>query len=293
MRIISLFNQKGGVGKTTSTVNIGAALAEAGKRVVLIDLDPQANLTAHMGIDPDGVGISTYRVLTDEIPLAESLITIEGTKKRLRVAPSTTDLAAAEVELVSVVGRETLLRKMAQASGEKNGGIDADFVLIDCPPSLGLLSLNALVYSTEVIVPLQAHFLALQGMEKLFDTVGMVRQALNPGLRISGILFCQYESATKLTAEVTGEVAKFLEQAKGTNHPVAHAQIFHTTIRRNVKLAEAPSFGQSIHKYAPLSAGSADYTALAAEILRMKIPGVSAPNSSVPATETPPLASGK
>jgi chromosome partitioning protein len=265
MRIIALFNQKGGVGKTTTTVNLGAALADAGKKVVLIDLDPQANLTTHVGVDPDSVVNSTYRILTDGIPLAEALVEVQNTNKKLFVAPATTDLAAAEVELVSVVGRETLLKKMAEAAK-----FDADFVLMDCPPSLGLLSLNALVYATEVIVPLQAQFLALQGMEKLFDTIGMVRQSLNPKVRISGILFCQFESAAKLTREVTGEVDNFVEQAKGTTHPVANAVIFQTHIRRNIKLAEAPSFGQSIFKYAPGSAGATDYEALAAEVLKMQ-----------------------
>jgi chromosome partitioning protein len=265
MRTIALFNQKGGVGKTTTTVNLGAALAETGKRVVLVDLDPQANLTTHLGIDHEKIVNSTYRVLTDEIPLAESLIDVAGSDGKLRVAPSTTDLAAAEVELVSVVGRETLLRKMAACSK-----FDADYLLIDCPPSLGLLSLNALVYAQEVIVPLQAHFLALQGMEKLFDTIAMVRQSLNPKLHISGILFCQFESAAKLTGEVTGEVEGFLTQARGTNHPVAGAIIFDTTIRRNIKLAEAPSFGQSIFQYAPNSAGAADYSVLAEEVMKMK-----------------------
>jgi chromosome partitioning protein len=264
MRIIALFNQKGGVGKTTTTVNLGAALADAGKKTVLIDLDPQSNLTTHVGVDPDAVVNSTYRILTDGIPLAESLIEVANTDGKLFVAPATTDLAAAEVELVSVVGRETLLKKMAAA--EK---FDADFVLIDCPPSLGLLSLNALVYASEVIVPLQAQFLALQGMEKLFDTVSMVRQALNPTLSISGILFCQFESAAKLTREVTGEVENFVQQAKGTNHPVANATIFNTHIRRNIKLAEAPSFGQSVFKYAPGSAGATDYQSLANEVLAM------------------------
>ncbi|HUO09830.1 MAG TPA: AAA family ATPase [Phycisphaerae bacterium] len=264
MRIIALFNQKGGVGKTTTTANLGAALADAGKKVVLVDLDPQANLTTHMGIDPESINISTYRVLTDGIPLAESLKEVESDQSKLHVAPAVTELAAAEVELVSVVGRETLLRKMAEAHK-----IDADVVLIDCPPSLGLLSLNALVYATEVIVPLQAHFLALQGMEKLFDTIGMVRQALNPRLHISGILFCQYEPAAKLTAEVADEVENFLTQAKGTTHPAANAVIFRTRIRRNIKLAEAPSFGRSIFQYAPSSAGAADYGVLAQEILEM------------------------
>lgn len=263
MRIIALFNQKGGVGKTTTTANLGAALALAGKKVVLLDLDPQANLSTHMGVDPEKVVNSTYTTLTDGIPLAESLVPVEG-QPNIRVAPATTDLAAAEVELVSVVGRETLLRKMAAKPP-----IGADFVLIDCPPSLGLLSLNALVYATEVIVPLQAHFLALQGMEKLFDTIAMVRQSLNPKLHISGILFCQFESAAKLSGEVTGEVESFLTQAKGTNHPVANAVIFETHIRRNIKLAEAPSFGQSIFAYAPNSAGAADYSVLAEEVLKM------------------------
>ena len=262
MRIIALFNQKGGVGKTTTTVNLGAALAEAGKKVVLVDLDPQANLSAHVGVDPDSVNASTYRVLTDGIPLAEALRKVTN---RIRVAPATTDLAAAEVELVSVVGRELLLRKMAEKPK-----IEADFVLIDCPPSLGLLSLNALVYATEVIVPLQPHFLALQGMEKLFDTISMVRQGLNPGLHISGILFCQYESAARLTGEVTGEVENFIASARGKNHPVSNAVIFETHIRRNIKLAEAPSFGQSIFQYAPSSAGAADYSVLAEEVMNMK-----------------------
>jgi chromosome partitioning protein len=275
MRIIAIFNQKGGVGKTTTTANLGAALAETGQRVILLDLDPQANLTAHFGIDPEKIAVSTYQVLTDEIPLAEALVSVPaltdaGAKAggSIRVAPATADLAAAEVELVAVIGRETLLRKMAHAKNP----LDADYVLIDCPPSLGLLSLNALVFATEVIVPLQAHFLALQGMERLFDTISMVRQALNPKLRISGILFCQFESAAKLTAEVSGEVGGFVQQARGTGHPVADAVIFQTSVRRNIKLAEAPSFGKSIFQYAPTSAGAADYAALAQEVLKMKHP---------------------
>ena len=274
MRIIALFNQKGGVGKTTSTANLGAGLAQAGKNVILVDLDPQANLSAHFGIDPDKSAYNTYRVLTEDVPLSKALVEIPAEKGpnggRLRVAPATTDLAAAELELVSVIGRELLLKRMAGTNAKKIQ--DADFILIDCPPSLGLLSLNALVFASEVIVPLQAHFLALQGMEKLFDTVSMVRQSLNPALHISGILFCQYEHAARLTGEVTGEVENFLKQAHGTTHPIANAIIFNTTVRRNVKLAEAPSFGQSVFIYAPGSAGAADYALLVQEVIEMKAP---------------------
>lgn len=264
MRIIAMFNQKGGVGKTTSTANVGAALALAGKRVVLVDLDPQANLTSHMGLDPGAGHLSTYRVLADGVPLKEALQEIAP---GVQLVPSTTDLAAAEVELVSVVGRELLLRKMAEA--EK---FPADYVLIDCPPSLGLLTLNALSWANEVIIPLQAHYLSLQGMAKLFETCALVRRQLNKQLRISGILFCQYETAARLSAEVRGEVEDFLAAARGKNEPWSEAIIFDTFIRRNIKLAEAPSYGQSIFQYAPGSAGAADYSVLAEEIMQMKVP---------------------
>jgi len=263
MRTIALFNQKGGVGKTTTTANLGAALAEAGKRVVLVDLDPQAHLTLHFGIDSDQAPITTYRVLVDGIPLKESLHKVTD---RLWVAPSTTDLAVAEHELVNVHERETILRIMAHSEP-----LDADYVLIDCPPSLGLLSLNAITYATEVFLPLQAHFLALQGMAKLFETVGLVRQSLNPTLRVTGILFCQYDAAARLSAEVVSEVKSFLEGSRGQNEPWSDAIIFETTVRRNVKLAEAPSFGTSIFQYAPTSAGAADYLALAKEVMKMTV----------------------
>ena len=263
MRTIALFNQKGGVGKTTTTVNLGAALAEAGKKVVLVDLDPQANLTTHFGIEPDQVAISTYRVLTDGIPLKEAL---QKVSDRIWVAPSATDLAVAEQELVAVPQRELILRKMTEAQP-----IAADYMLIDCPPSLGLLTLNAITLATEVFIPLQAHFLALQGMARLFETCALVRQSLNPKLRITGVLFCQYESAARLSGEVTGEVEQFLAAARGKNEPWSDAIIFQTTIRRNIKLAEAPSFGQSIFQYAPSSAGAADYSVLAEEVMKMKV----------------------
>ena len=264
MRIIALFNQKGGVGKTTTTVNLGAALALAGKRVVLIDLDPQANLSAHWGIDTHTVAKSTYEVLTGDLALADTLVEVAP---NLRVAPASHDLAAAEQELVGLPDREGILRRHGK-------NIEADFVLIDCPPSLGLLTLNALAYATEVFIPMQAHFLALQGMARLLETVAQVRQQLNPQLVVSGILFCQFESAARLSGEVSFEVEKFLEEARGQDVPWSKARSFETTIRRNIKLAEAPSFGKSILDYAPNSAGAADYSVLAEEVLKMT--GVSA-----------------
>jgi chromosome partitioning protein len=263
MRTIAFFNQKGGVGKTTTTVNLGAALAEAGKKVVLVDLDPQANLTTHLGIEPGSSVVNTYRVLTDEIPLAEVLIPVG---EHLQVAPSSPDLAVAEQELVAVPQRELILKKMAAAAP-----LAADYLLLDCPPSLGLLSLNAIAFCTEIFIPLQAHFLALQGMARLFETCSLVRQALNPKLKITGIIFCQYESAARLTGEVTGEVEQFIAAARGKNEPWSDAHIFETHIRRNIKLAEAPSFGQSIFQYAPSSAGAADYSVLAEEVMKMSV----------------------
>jgi chromosome partitioning protein len=262
MRTIAFFNQKGGVGKTTTTVNLGAALAEAGKRVVLVDLDPQANLTTHLGIEPERAALNTYRVLTDGIPLAECLQEVTG---QIRVAPSSTDLAVAEQELVAVPQRELILKKMATAQP-----IEADYLLVDCPPSLGLLALNAITFCTEIFIPLQAHFLALQGMAKLFETCALVRQALNPKLRISGIIFCQYEAQARLTGEVTGEVEQFIGEARGKGQPWSETVIFEAHIRRNIKLAEAPSFGQTIFQYAPNCAGAADYSVLAEEVMKME-----------------------
>jgi chromosome partitioning protein len=282
MRKIALFNQKGGVGKTTTAVNLGAALAAAGGKTILIDMDPQANLSFHLGLEPEKVSRSIYDILCRHAAFTEALYPVA---ENLWVVPSTPDLAGAEVELVNEPDREL---RLWHAIADQSPPFD--YLLIDCPPSLGLLTLNALCLATEVIIPLQAHFLALQGLARLLETCSLVRSRLNPDLRISGILFCQYESAPRLSGEVIGEVEQFVVGGRGSGELWADAVVFQTRIRRNIKLAEAPSFSRSIFQYAPVSAGAADYQVLAQEIMRMTLPGSSAiltPDAST--KSSPPL----
>ncbi|HEY7089177.1 MAG TPA: ParA family protein [Tepidisphaeraceae bacterium] len=262
-RIIALMNQKGGVGKTTTTVNLGAALAEMGCRVCLMDLDPQSHLTINYGVEPTAEITSLYNVLVEEKGLLEAVHTIDD---RLAIVPGSIDLAAAEIELVSVIGREMLLRKRLEAAGE---AMDFDYILLDCPPSLGLLTINALSVAHEVIIPMQPHFLALQGMAKLLETVQLVGRRMNPKLKISGLVLTMFDSHTKLCNEVVAELEQFIIDARGRNLPWSDAIIFDTKIRRNIKLAESPSFGQTIIKYGPTSAGANDYRALAKEVAAM------------------------
>lgn len=261
MRIIALMNQKGGVGKTTTTVNLGAALAELGKRVCLIDLDPQSHLTINYGLDPDTQGCSLYNVLVDGASFLEAVTKIDD---NIALVPSSINLAAAEVELVSVMGRETLLKKRLDAAQH-----DFDFILLDCPPSLGLLTLNALAVAHEVIIPMQPHFLALQGVAKLLETVKLVNKRINPRLKVSGIVLTMFDSQTKLSNEVVAELNSFIIGALGKPLPWSSARIFKSKIRRNIKLAESPSFGQHIIAYESTSNGAADYRALAREVLAM------------------------
>jgi chromosome partitioning protein len=259
MRRIAILNQKGGVGKTTTAVNLAAALARTGRRVCLIDLDPQAHATTHLGIEPDGKSPSMYDVLVDSKPLAEVRRQVG---ERLWVAGSDINLAAAEVELAGVVGREVILRDLLQ---QDDGAFD--MVLMDCAPSLGVLTLNALAAATEVFIPLQPHFLALHGMGKLFETTALVAKRINPLLRVTGIVLCMYESSTRLAQEVVGDLQKYLDSSRGGTAPWSRARLFETRIRRNIKLAECPSFGQSIFEYAPACHGAQDYAALAEEVL--------------------------
>lgn len=259
MRIIALMNQKGGVGKTTTTVNLGAALAEAGKNVCLVDMDPQAHLTINYGLEPNPDQPSLYTMLVEQGSFLEA---VHKLGKRLAVVPSSIDLAAAEVELVNVPNRETLFRDRIAAAQH-----DFDFLLLDCPPSLGLLTLNALVAADEVIIPMQPHFLALHGVGKLLETVNLVYQGLNPALKVAGIVFTMFDSQAKLSLEVVNELQGFFDEARGKGLPWSDGVLFKTRVRRNIKLAESPGFGQTILQYDPLSNGSQDYRALAREVL--------------------------
>jgi chromosome partitioning protein len=261
MECISIINQKGGVGKTTTSVNLGAALAQRGKRMLLIDLDPQGHLTTHLGLDAVAAGRGIYEVLTRDLPFEQA---IHPYSPSISVVPAQIDLAAAEVELVSVVGREVLLRDILNS---RDWGFDA--VLIDCPPSLGILTLNALCASTRVFIPLQAHFLALQGVGKLLETIAIVAQRINPRVRVGGMMISMYEAGTRLAAEVVDDLQKYLDASRGSNVPWRDAKILNTRIRRNVKLAECPSYGKSIFEYAGRSNGALDYLALADEVLEL------------------------
>lgn len=283
MRVIALMNQKGGVGKTTTTANLGAALAEAGKRVCLIDMDPQAHLTINYGIEPSAAEKSLYTMLVEDGSFLEAMQRLD---KRVALVPSSIDLAAVEVELVNIPGRETLLRSRLAAAHH-----DFDFVLLDCPPSLGLLTINALAAATDVIIPMQPHFLALQGVGKLLETVQLVNQQINPYLKVAGIALTMFDSQTKLSNEVVKDLQQFIDQAQGSDLPWSHAVLFKTRIRRNIKLAESPSFGQTIFQYEPTSNGAQDYRALAKEVLGLfkspKPAAVVSPPAPGPSSETP------
>lgn len=255
MRTIAVLNQKGGVGKTTTTVNTAAALAALGQRVAVIDLDPQAHLTIHLGVEPQTVQPGSYDVLTQSAEFEQSLMMV---RSNLWLMGANINLVGAETELVSVVGREIILREAIQSGRNR-----FDFCLIDCAPSLGLLSLNALAASQEVLIPLQPHFLALQGFGKLLQTVDLVNKRINRELKVSGVLLCMFDTRASLPNEVRADIERFLDNARGSACAWADAKLVPTFIRRNIKLAEAPSYGKTIFEYDPTCNGAEDYRRVA------------------------------
>lgn len=260
MRCIAVMNQKGGVGKTTSSVNLAAGLARAGKRVCLIDLDPQGHASLHLGVEAFGQTPTIYDVFAGRKTFdAVQQLALE----RLWVAPADLDLAATELELVDAPDREVVLRKALEPIRAAQA---LDYVIMDCPPSLGVLTINALTAANEVFIPLQPHFFALQGLSKLFETTALVKRRLNRELKVGGIVLCLYETGTRLAADITDDLLRFLEQSDPLA-PWKNACLFRSRIRRNIKLAEAPSFGQSIFDYAPKSTGAVDYSELVTEVV--------------------------
>ena len=255
-RVMVVANQKGGVGKTTTAVNMAAALAQHGLRVLVLDLDPQGNASTALAVDHHRGTLSTYDVLVDGTPLAD-VVQPHPDLPNLFVAPATIDLAGAEIELVSVVARESRLRKALAAHPLVDGqGEDRyDYVLIDCPPSLGLLTLNALVAGAEMLIPIQAEYYALEGLGQLLETVEMVRTHLNQELVVSTILITMYDSRTNLAAGVAAEVREHFQE-----------QVLRTAIPRSVRVSEAPSYGQSVMTYDPGSPGALSYLEAAREL---------------------------
>jgi len=264
VKIYAVINQKGGVGKTTTVANLGSAIASRGHELCLIDLDPQAHLSLHFGIEPSDKTKTIYDVLMGEAELDSVAI---NAAPSLRIIPSVIDLAGAEVELVGKVGREQVLRDRLGASE-----LDCEIMMIDCPPSLGLLTLNALSATDEVLIPLQAHFLGLQGLGKLLETISLVQKRINPTLKVAGIIFCMYETTTRLAGEVAADLEEFINAARGEDLPWSNTRIFKRRIRRNIKLAECPSYGKTIFDYDPHSIGAEDYLALAEEFLAYTLP---------------------
>ncbi|MGM0214273.1 ParA family protein [Enterococcus sp. AZ109] len=248
-RIISVANQKGGVGKTTTTVNLGACLAFTGKKVLLIDSDAQGNATSGLGIRKPDVKEDIYDVLVNEVPIKETIIQTE--RENLSIVPATLQLAGAEIELTSMMARESRLKGALSDVRD-----EYDFILIDCPPSLGHLTINAFTASDAILIPVQCEYYALEGLSQLLNTVRLVQKHFNPELEIEGVLLTMYDARTNLGAEVVEEVRRYFQE-----------KVYDTIIPRNVRLSEAPSHGKPIIDYDPRSKGAEVYQALAKEVL--------------------------
>lgn len=253
-RIIAVANQKGGVGKTTTAVNLSACLAEAGKKTLIIDADPQGNTTQGLGIDKSSLEETTYDILLQNKKMYD--IIGENVYPNLDLLPANIDLAGAEIELIQVPDNSNILKKAIAEIKE-----EYDFIIIDCPPSLSLLTINALTASDTVLVPLQCEFYALEGLSQLMYTIGLIQDKLNPQLQIDGIVFTMYDARTNLSLEVVEEVRRELTDT----------HIYQTIIPRNVRLSEAPSYGQPIAMYDPSSKGAIAYRELAQEVIQRRI----------------------
>ena len=249
-KILACINQKGGVGKSTTVVNLSAALGESNKKVLVIDLDPQGNTSSGYGIEKEELEYDIYDALLDDYPVEELIM--DTCEKKVFAIPATIQLAGAEVELVSVDHRETTLKEIIEPIAEY-----FDYILIDCPPSLGLLTVNALVAANELLIPIQCEFYALEGVTKLLESMRMVKSSLNPNLEIFGVVLTMFASRTTLSKQVAEEVQNYFGK-----------KVFKTIIPRNVKLSEAPSHGLPVLQYARMSKGSIAYQKLAKEVIR-------------------------
>ena len=249
VKVIAITNQKGGVGKTTTSVNLSACLAELGKKVLLIDTDPQGNATSGFGCDKAAIKHSVYDVLVNNVPMEDAILPTK--MDNLKILPATIQLAGAEVELVSFMSRETKLKRALETVKHQ-----FDYVIIDCPPSLGLLTVNSLTAANSIIVPVQCEYYALEGLSQLMNTVELVKNNLNPTLKLDGVVLTMFDARTNLSIQVVDEVKKHFRQ-----------KVFQTIIPRNVRLSEAPSYGEPIITYDPKSRGAQVYHELAKEVV--------------------------
>lgn len=248
-RVIAIANQKGGVGKTTTAINLSACLAEAGQKVLMVDFDPQGNGTSGLGLEKGNIENTVYELLVGECSIDECIT--ESVQEHLDVLPSDVNLAGAEIELLDVEDKESLLRKYLNEVRDQY-----DFILIDCPPSLNLLTINALTAADTVLVPIQCEYYALEGLTQVMKTINLVKKKLNPSLEMEGVVFTMYDARTNLSLQVVENVKDNLKQ-----------NIYKTIIPRNIRLAEAPSYGMPINKYDPKSAGCDSYMRLADEVM--------------------------
>lgn len=248
-RMFAVVNQKGGVGKSTTAVNLAATLGEAGKKVLLVDLDPQGNATSGFGLNKNERQLCIYNALLGDTAIADIIEPVEI--EHVFVVPATIQLAGAEIELVSAMSRETRLKAILAEVQQ-----DFDYILIDCPPSLGLLTINALTTAEGLIIPIQCEYYALEGLSKLLDSMRLVKTHLNPALEVFGVVMTMYDSRTKLAAQVVAEVRDFFGP-----------KVFETLIPRTVRLSEAPSFGQPVNLYDPSGKGAEAYRSLAKEVM--------------------------